>query len=136
MIAASNAYADDFGGKLLSVEKITNDRMLFYGNHVVIDHRNGEFSMLAHLKQGSVRVKPGESVKQGQSIAAVGVSGSAEEPHLHYELRNGSGFDAEGLPSYFHRFIRLLGAKSIAVKRGRVDTGDMIASNGALRTSN
>jgi murein DD-endopeptidase MepM/ murein hydrolase activator NlpD len=128
VIDAANDYPEDFGGKLLSGEKIENDRMLFYGNHVVIDHGNGEFSMLAHLQQGSIRVKNGELVKSGQLLAAVGVSGSAEEPHLHYELRSGVGFDVEGLPSYFTNFNRLLGAKSISIKRGRVDTGDIIAS--------
>ena len=73
VIAASNAYADDFGGKLLSVEKITNDRMLFY-NRVVIDHGNSEFSMLGASQAGQ---RPGETRRIGQSkgqpIAAVGV---------------------------------------------------------------
>jgi murein DD-endopeptidase MepM/ murein hydrolase activator NlpD len=73
-----------------------------------------------------VRVKPGDHVKQGEVIAAVGVSGSAEEPHLHYELRNGPGLNVEGLPSYFTQFSRLLGSHSITVNRGRIDTGDIV----------
>jgi murein DD-endopeptidase MepM/ murein hydrolase activator NlpD len=76
--------------------------------------------MLVHLKQGSDRVK------QGEVIAAVGVSGSAEEPHLHYELRAGPGLNVEGLPSYFTQFCRLLGSRTIAVNPGRIDTGDIV----------
>src|SRR5262249_37756958 len=33
---------------------------LFLGNYVVIDHGHGEVSLLAHLKKGSVTVKPGD----------------------------------------------------------------------------
>jgi murein DD-endopeptidase MepM/ murein hydrolase activator NlpD len=33
------------------------------GNHVVIDHGNGEYSMSAHLKPGSVTVKGGDVVE-------------------------------------------------------------------------
>jgi hypothetical protein len=128
VVAASGDYPEDLGGRNLSVEKIKADPMLFYGNHVVIDHLNGEYSMLAHLKQGSVRVKVGEAVKQGQMVAQVGTSGSAEQPHLHYELRTGSDFKSEGVPSYFRNFRRFLGSESIEVKKGRIDTGDIVRS--------
>lgn len=42
------------------------------GNYVIIDHSNGEYSLFAHLKQGSVRVKIGQQVKQGEIIAQIG----------------------------------------------------------------
>jgi murein DD-endopeptidase MepM/ murein hydrolase activator NlpD len=100
--------------------------MVIFGNYVVIDHRNGEFSLFAHLQQGSVKVKPGQLLRRGQMIARIGASGSANIPHLHYELRTGTGIDAEGLPSYFSNFRRLLGAKSTLLQRGQLDTGDVI----------
>ncbi|TFU03559.1 M23 family metallopeptidase [Polymorphobacter arshaanensis] len=59
------------------------------GNHVVIDHGNGEFSIYAHLKQGSVAVAPGAMVKAGESIGAVGSSGNSTEPHLHFQICDG-----------------------------------------------
>ena len=46
------------------------------GNLVVIKHQGDEYSAYAHLKQGSVRVKPGDNVKQGQQIAEVGDTGA------------------------------------------------------------
>jgi hypothetical protein len=99
------------------------------GNDVIIDHLNGEYSWFAHLKQGSVRVRVGQQVKQGQIIAQMGASGDSLFPHLHYELRTGVGArEVEGLPSYFTNFRRLLGAGPIVVKKGQVDTGDIVES--------
>ncbi len=56
------------------------------GNYVVIDHGNGEFSISAHLKQGSVRVKAGDTVRAGEPIGAIGSSGNSTEPHLHFQI--------------------------------------------------
>jgi hypothetical protein len=68
---------------------------------VLIDHGNGEFSMLAHLQHGSVSVKKGDKVTRGQPIAKIGSSGSSNNPHLHFELRNGIDFKSDGLPAIF-----------------------------------
>jgi hypothetical protein len=104
------------------------------GNYVIIDHLNGEYSWFGHLKQGSISVKIGQEVKQGEIIAQMGASGDALFPHLHYELRNGIGArEVEGLPSYFTNFRRLLGSRPVVVKRGQVDTGDVVESMGSAR---
>jgi hypothetical protein len=58
------------------------------GNNVVIDH-GGEYSHLAHLKKGSVTVKPGEKVKKGDVIGQTGNSGNTSEAHLHFQLSDG-----------------------------------------------
>lgn len=72
------------------------------GNHVVIDHRNGEFSLLAHLRPGSLAVKRGESVAAGQLLGACGNSGNSSEPHLHYQLQDAPDFGtATSLPAPF-----------------------------------
>jgi hypothetical protein len=99
------------------------------GNYVIIDHLNGEFSWFGHLRQGSIRVAAGQRVRQGEVIAAVGASGSSLFPHLHYELRNGSGANAvEGLPSVFRDFTRVLGTKRVRVPLAPVETGDLVES--------
>ncbi len=100
------------------------------GNYIIIDHENGEYSWFGHLKQGSIKVKAGQVVKQGDIIAAAGASGSALFPHLHYELRTGDGAkNIEGLPSYFRNFYRILGVKKVKVTRGGINTGDIIESD-------
>ncbi|MEG0386042.1 MAG: M23 family metallopeptidase [Solibacillus sp.] len=56
------------------------------GNYVVIEHANKEYSLLAHLKKGSIQVKIGELVKEGQCIGKCGNSGNTSEPHLHFQV--------------------------------------------------
>lgn len=72
------------------------------GNSVVIDHGNGEFSLLAHLQRGSVRVAVGDTVTQGQAIGLLGNSGDTTGPHLHYQLQDGPRWEfANALPAQF-----------------------------------
>ncbi len=59
------------------------------GNHIIIEHDNGEYSYYLHLKTESIKVKPGDVVKQGQVIAALGHSGNSTEPHLHFHVTDG-----------------------------------------------
>lgn len=57
------------------------------GNHVMIDHGNGEYSLYAHLRPASVRVTVGQEVKAGDPLAKLGGSGNAlVEPHLHFHV--------------------------------------------------
>lgn len=56
-----------------------------YGNMVVIDHGNGWQSLYAHLDAWYVSC--GQSVYQGDVIAALGNTGNSSGPHLHFELR-------------------------------------------------
>ena len=58
------------------------------GNAVVIDHGHGWVTQYSHLKNGSVAVAPGRTVKAGQRIGAIGMSGNAEFAHLHFEVRH------------------------------------------------
>ena len=72
------------------------------GNHVLIRHANGEHSLYAHLKKGSVRVEVGQSVGAGVQIAEAGSSGNSTEPHLHFQLIDGPDLNrARGLPVTF-----------------------------------
>jgi hypothetical protein len=97
----------------------TNPR---YGNTVVIDHGDGEFSMYAHLKRGSVAVKAGEKVKPGQPIAMVGDSGDAPFPQLDYHLQTtGEWFKGQGLPTVFNH-VRLNGKRVDEAEPVRGDT--------------
>jgi len=62
------------------------------GNYIVLRHSGNEYSHYAHLKQGSIKIKKGDQVKQGQVIGAVGHSGNSTEPHLHFSINNGMDF--------------------------------------------
>jgi len=72
------------------------------GNHVVIDHGGGVFTVSAHLQPGSVLVKPGDVVKVGQPIGKLGTSGNSTEPHLHWQACGGPNpLFCAGLPASF-----------------------------------
>jgi hypothetical protein len=82
--------------------KLPEPQWAIGGNVVVIDHGNNEFSFLAHLQQGSVRVRKGDKAKKGQVIGLLGNSGNSDAPHLHYHLMAGGElFRSDGLPIYF-----------------------------------
>ena len=57
------------------------------GNGVLIDHADGWQTQYCHLRQGSVRVRPGDRVQAGAPLGMVGHSGKAEFPHLHFTVR-------------------------------------------------
>lgn len=74
----------------------------FPGNAVMIRHANEEYSFLAHLIPGSISVRVGQTVKQGQIIGYCGNSGHSTEPHLHFHVQDHPNFfQGAGLPVAF-----------------------------------
>ncbi|MGI5978436.1 MAG: M23 family metallopeptidase [Oscillospiraceae bacterium] len=57
-----------------------------YGNCIILAHADGWTTLYAHC--GSLLVKAGDSVKEGDKIALSGHSGNVTGPHLHFELRH------------------------------------------------
>jgi murein DD-endopeptidase MepM/ murein hydrolase activator NlpD len=97
------------------------------GNYVIIDNGDGEFTALLHMEKGSIKVKAGDAVAQGQQVGNVGFSGDATVPHLHVALMRGPKVMAsEGVPSYFINYKLYHGNHVSEVKKGRIDSGDII----------
>ena len=73
------------------------------GNHVVLDLGNGEYALLAHMRQGSVRVRTGDRVQAGEVLGLTGNSGNSSEPHLHFHVQDRPELfgSARGLPVSF-----------------------------------
>lgn len=58
------------------------------GNSVVVQHGDGWETQYAHMRLGSIAVRPGERVEAGQRLGIVGLSGETAFPHLHFEVRH------------------------------------------------
>jgi murein DD-endopeptidase MepM/ murein hydrolase activator NlpD len=127
VVAAANGVPDNTASKRVPIsrEDLMKDLRVAFGNYVVIDHLNGEYSFLAHMKQGSVCVAVGQAVRQGEKVGEMGFSGDAFLVHLHYQLQSDAGF-GEGLPAHFRSYRRYVGATAVA-GRGFVDSGDVVS---------
>jgi septal ring factor EnvC (AmiA/AmiB activator) len=66
-------------------EIIFADRYGGQGKMLIIDHKNGFFSLYGY--NSDLLVARGDSVTRGQVIARSGMTGSASAPSLHFELR-------------------------------------------------
>ncbi len=63
-----------------------------FGNVVMVKHRNNNVTVYAHLSR--INVRGGQNISQGQNVGAVGQTGWATGPHLHFEFRvNGAHKD-------------------------------------------
>jgi hypothetical protein len=78
----------------------TADLRPVLGNYVVIQ-TGWVYALLAHLKQGSLLVRPGQHVHAHQPIGLVGNSGSSVTPHLHFEAKDSP---------------QVLGARTVAIR--------------------
>lgn len=58
-----------------------------YGNMVVVRHDNQVATVYAHLSAFGRGIRNGARVAQGDTVGAVGQTGWATGPHLHYEFR-------------------------------------------------
>ena len=62
---------------------LTPNRENPQGNAVVLGLETGTYLVIAHLKPGSVLVRAGDRVKEGDLIGQCGNSGNTSEPHIH-----------------------------------------------------
>jgi hypothetical protein len=98
VVKVSNKHKDS----RVNGEKVYCDSWDIRGNFIVIQHADKEFSVSAHLIPGSIPVRKGDKVKQGDVIGKCGNSGNTSEPHLHFQLQAGKSFFASaGLPISF-----------------------------------
>ena len=104
-----------------------------YGNVVIVKHSANQSTFYAHLSH--INVSKGKTVKQGDVVGAVGSTGWATGPHLHFEFRiNGVHVDPLTLAR------QNTGPASVATRPGFNKTAALartqLASAGQLRESN
>lgn len=72
-----------------------------WGNHVLVQHGVGLYSLVAHLAKGSVKVVKGQIVRRGEVLGLCGSSGRSPRPHVHFQLQATAELGAPTLPCHF-----------------------------------
>ncbi len=110
-ISGAGAHAPQIGWSLVILPNVTpgkNPEGLtipqIAGNRVIIDMGSGHYAMYAHLAPGSIQVKVGDHVQQGQKLGLLGNTGNSSAPHLHFQVMDRpSSLDDTSLPFVFDR---------------------------------
>jgi hypothetical protein len=69
------------------------------GNSVILDLGELHYATYAHMQPGTIQVRVGQRVRQGQLLGLVGNSGNSIAPHLHFQVNDRpSSFASNGLP--------------------------------------
>jgi urea transporter/murein DD-endopeptidase MepM/ murein hydrolase activator NlpD len=58
-----------------------------WGNTIILNHLNGVFSQISHIKKDSFGVFIGQYITKGTYLATCGNSGRSPEPHIHFQLQ-------------------------------------------------
>lgn len=73
-------------GKVLGVTDDAPDRPGGRPNELLLLCDDGMILLFSHLQRGSIRWRPGDRVRRGETIGRIGLSGVTSGPHLHLEL--------------------------------------------------
>lgn len=99
---ARRSMGAQLGYALTQRSRIRGGAPAIAGNHIVI-RSDGALVLLAHLRAGSVRPRPGDRVDAGDAIGECGNSGNSTEPHLHVQVSDSIERNGRGVPLAFLR---------------------------------
>jgi LysM repeat protein len=125
-----------YAGKVLKATKSTAAGGGF-GHFVVLLHKiNGKHytTLYAHLKDGSIKVKPGQKIEAGTVIGIMGTSGMSTGVHLHWEMwagkTHGWSSNGKGFVNAIKFFKALMAQEKEldATPQATVDTGVVAAA--------
>jgi hypothetical protein len=88
------------------VSRLRRGAAAIAGNYLTIALApSGAFAVLAHLRDGSLRVAVGDRVVAGQPIGECGNSGNSTQPHVHVQVMDSTDISiARGLPISFRSY--------------------------------
>ncbi len=99
-----------------------------YGNVVILQHGPSLFSVYAHLRHGSVRVRVGDTVPVGHLLGQCGASGRSPRPHLHFHVQIGPHIGSPTLAVQFAEYrVRSQGSQEASYReRGEPRVHDRV----------
>lgn len=83
-----------------------------WGNTLVMNHTNGLFTQMSHIKKDSFTVVIGQYVRQGEVLAYCGNSGRSPEPHLHFQVQHSPVIGAPTVAVPLSYFVEWKGAQA------------------------
>lgn len=87
------------------------------GNSITIEHDGKVYSLYAHLKDHSAKVREGMKVKKGTVLGLCGNSGQTSQPHLHFQLQDGPNMNASwGIEPIFQDVVLTRDGKTSKAK--------------------
>ncbi len=97
------------------------------GNYVIIKIDDNKYSLLAHLKKGSVNVKIGQIINENDVIGQLGHSGNSTMPHLHMQFMNSMDYKvAKGIPFLIKSYEIKINNKWVVVQNVLPKVKDVI----------
>lgn len=99
-----------------------------YGKYVVIRHDGGYASYYAHLSAFEPALRVGSRVARGQRVGAVGSTGTATGPHLHFEVRRHARLVDPIELVHTAKAAQLTGEQRVAFNRMARDARTQLAS--------
>ncbi len=99
-----------------------------YGKYVVIRHDGGYASYYAHLSAFEPTLRTGARVVRGQRVGAVGSTGTATGPHLHFEVRRHARLVDPIALVQATKAATLKGERRVAFNRVALDARTRLAS--------
>jgi hypothetical protein len=105
VVSAESRMPDRKPGELISrMDPAAAKGLHPAGNHVIIETAENEYVVLAHMQEGSVRVRAGAQVAAGDPLGLAGNAGNTSESHIHIHVQDVADFfdpAAVGLPLQF-----------------------------------
>ena len=84
-----------------------------WGNTIILNHLNGLFSQISHIKKDSFNVFIGQYVYKGTFLATCGNSGRSPEPHIHFQLQNNPTIGSKTMEYPISYFIERTGKERV-----------------------
>ncbi len=99
-----------------------------WGNSIVIKHTEFLYTLVSHLKSGTIKVKIGDYVKKGDLLANVGNSGHSAYPHLHFQVQATPYIGSETIDYPLYNYLVKSNNKTKLITFGKPEKDDIIAN--------
>ena len=104
-----------------------------YGNVVIVSHNGGKETLYAHLSK--ITVRRGQRIEREQTVGAVGSTGWATGPHLHFEFRVNGQHQNPAVLAKQSKSVRLTPAELARFKVVSEEMQAALATASAVQTA-